>query len=437
MSKNFSWNPGQQRAVDGVLASDARYILLYGGSRSGKTLLFTSSVFLRAMSAPRSRHLIVRQEGTSAKRAIVKGTVPDLYELRWPDVAKPVWKDQLGYFELANGSEIWIGGLNDEKALDKILGNEYATIYANEASEITYKAFTLLRSRLAQNAAHADGEPLRQRMYIDLNPTTRMHWTYRLWVDGIDPEDETAVNGDQYAADVINPADNAANLTGDYLADLSALPERARRRFLEGKYVEDVEQALWRRALFKRVENLPEFQRIVVAIDPAVSTSAGSDETGIICAAIDGAGVGYVLEDASGRYKPEEWAKQAVAMYDIWGADRVVGEKNQGGDMVESVLRAHRADVPYTGVTATRGKFVRAEPVAALYERGKIFHAGRFEDLEGQMCSFTTDFDRKKQGWSPDRVDALVWAFTDLFPQMTRRAGRHGTIAPRRIGTMA
>lgn len=420
-----------------MMATDARYCLLYGGSRSGKTLLFTSSVFLRAMSAPRSRHLIVRQEGTSAKRAIVKGTVPDLYSLRWPDAVRPAWKDQLGYFEMTNGSEVWIGGLNDEKALDKILGNEYATIYANEASEITYKAFTLLRSRLAQTVTHEDGTPLQQRMYIDLNPTTRMHWTYRLWIDGIDPEDETPVDASRYAADVINPMDNQANLTGDYLADLAALPDRARRRFLEGKYVEDVEQALWRRSMFKRVEHLPDFRRVVVAIDPAVSTDTGSDETGIICAAIDGAGVGYVLEDASGKYKPEEWARQAIALYDFWGADRIVGERNQGGDMIQAVLRAHRADVPFSDVTAVRGKVTRAEPVAALYERGKVYHAGRFEDLEGQMCSFTADFDRKKQGYSPDRVDALVWAFTELFPQMTRRAGPSGPIAPRRIGTMA
>lgn len=433
MSPSFEWNPGQRRVIDTLLTAGRRYCLVYGGSRSGKTFLAVHAIIERALYAQGSRHLIVRQEGTAAKRAIVKGTLPEVVAKCFPGLMIE-WKEQYGYFLLPNGSEIWVGGLNDEAALEKLLGNEYATIYANEASECTYKAFTLLRTRLAQVVTAIDGQPLSQRFYVDLNPTVRMHWTYRLWIDHVDPEDEMPVaNPDAYGADVINPYDNQANLSADYLAELEALPERARKRFLRGEYIEDVENALWSRRMFKRVEKLPPMARIVVAIDPAVSVDG--DETGIIAAGVDASGNGYVLEDASGKYKPHEWAKQAIALFDIWSADRVVGEVNQGGDMVEATLRAVRADVPYTAVRASRGKFTRAEPVAALYERGKVFHFGRHEDLEGQMCSFTADFDRKAQGWSPDRVDAAVWAFTDLFPQMTRKAGvqpRH-----RKLGTMA
>jgi len=181
---------------------------------------------------------------------------------------------------------------------------------------------------------------------------------------------------------------------------------------------------------------LPDLARIVVAIDPAVSNEVGSDETGIICAAIDASGRGYVLEDDSGKYRPEEWARRAVSLYDEWGADRIVGEVNQGGDMVEHTLRTVRPDIPFTAVRASRGKVTRAEPVAALYERGKVLHHGEFDELESQCCAFTSDFDRKLQGYSPDRVDALVWAFTDLFPRMTRRASVGGPIL-RPIGTMA
>jgi len=413
-------NPGQERARRELLTAGKRFCLIYGGSRSGKTFELVGTIAERAILAPGSRHLIVRQEGTSAKRAIVKGTWPAVMAMRFPDVSYE-WKEQYGYFILANGSEVWVGGLNDDAALEKILGNEYASIYMNEASECRYLAFTLLRSRLAQVVKTVKGQPLSQRFYVDLNPTTRQHWTYRLWIDGIEPNDQTPVDREQYGHVVVNPMDNAANLSQEYLTDLRALPSRARKRFLDGTYVEDVEDALWRRAMIRRVQTVPRLTRIVVAVDPAVTNTAGSDETGIICAGIDASGNGYVLDDDSGRYRAEEWARRSVAVFTSRSADRIVAEVNQGGDMVENTIRAVAPSVPYRAVRAQRGKVIRAEPVAALYERGKIFHVGRFDQLEDQMCTITTGFDRKAAGFSPDRVDALVWAFTDLFPELAAR----------------
>ena len=412
----YKRNPGQARLRE-LFTSGKRYNLCYGGSRSGKTFEIVGTIVERALFAPGSRHLIVRQEGTSAKRAIVKGTLPEMMKLRFPGVPFE-WKEQYGYVELGNGSQVWVGGLNDDKALEKILGNEYATIYINEASEVKYKAFTLLRSRLAQTVETIKGERLSQRFYVDLNPTTRQHWTYRVWIDGVEPESQTATDTDQYGHCVVNPLDNADNLSAEYLVDLRSLPPRARKRFLDGSYVEDVEDALWRRSVIRRVQNVPPLRRIVVAIDPAVSAEAGSDETGIVCAGVDFAGNGYVLEDGSNKYRPEEWARMALAIFDSFNADKIVAEVNQGGDMVENTIRAVRQHTPYKAVRATRSKLIRAEPVAALYERGKIFHAGEFTQLEDQMCSFSTGFDRKAQGYSPDRVDALVWAMTDLFPDL-------------------
>lgn len=417
----YARNPGQERARNDLLTAGKRFCLIYGGSRSGKTFEFAGTVAERALLAPGSRHLIVRQEGTSAKRAIVKGTWPEMMKVRFPGVESE-WHEQYGYFSLPNGSEVWVGGLNDDKALEKILGNEYATIYMNEASECRYLAFTLLRSRLAQQIKTITGKPLSQRFYVDLNPTTRQHWTYRLWIDGVEPESQMPVDMDQYGHVVVNPFDNAANLSQEYLNDLRALPARAKKRFFDGTYVEDVEEALWRRSYIKRVQKVPPLKRIVVALDPAVSTTAGSDETGIIAAGVDQVGNGYVLDDGSGRFRPEEWARRALSIFDIHRADRIVAEVNQGGQMVESTIRAIRASVPYREVRATRSKLIRAEPVSALYERGKIFHAGEFPQLEDQMCSFTTGFDRKAAGYSPDRVDALVWAFTDLFPELSAPA---------------
>lgn len=421
-----------------MLTTGKRFCLLYGGSRSGKTAILIACIIDRALSAPGSRHLIVRKEGTAAKRAIVKDTLPKVWALKYPDSPAPEWKELYGYFILPNGSEIWIGGLNDEKAMERILGNEYATIYENEASEIQYSAHVLLRSRLAQVCARLDGSELPQRLYADLNPTTRMHWTYRLWIDGVDPQDDKPIDRDRYGYCVVNPYDNQANLSGDYLADLRSLPERQRKRFLDGEYTADDDNALWKRDWIRLNRVYPEpgrekptgvdLIRIVVAIDPAVSVKAGSDETGIIAAALGSDGRGYVLADESGKYRPEEWARRALSLYRSLGADRIVGEVNQGGDMVESTIRAQEPNASYKAVHASRGKVTRAEPVAALYERGKISHVGELPDLEDQLCAVTVGFDRPAAGWSPDRMDALVWALTDLFPDLAASQVQSGPL---------
>jgi phage terminase large subunit-like protein len=166
-------------------------------------------------------------------------------------------------------------------------------------------------------------------------------------------------------------------------------------------------------------------RRIVVAIDPAASNTPGSDETGIVACARGADHNGYVLADESGRLRPEDWAERAVALYETLDADCIVAEVNQGGDMVEAMIRAvaksKKISVPFKAVRATRGKSVRAEPVAALYSLGKVYHAEGLRTLEEQQCTFTADFDRHAQGWSPDRVDALVWGFTELFPSLTRK----------------
>lgn len=157
-----------------------------------------------------------------------------------------------------------------------------------------------------------------------------------------------------------------------------------------------------------RFKNL---QRIVVAIDPAATATEDSDETGIIVAGKGVDGYGYVLDDLTCRLSPEKWARRAINAFHDYGADRIVAEVNNGGDMVESVLRTIDRRIPYKKVHASRGKVVRAEPIAALYEQGKIFHLRPFIELEDQMCNFVPDnYDRED-----DRVDALVWALTELM----------------------
>lgn len=222
--------------------------------------------------------------------------------------------------------------------------------------------------------------------------------------------------------------DNAANLAEPFLRQIEDRygGTRLGRQELEGEVLDDIPGALWTREsidLNRRPEVPADLQRIVIAVDPAVSSEEGSDETGIVAVGIardaDGYNRGYVLADRSFRGSPDEWARRAVSLYREFEADRIVAEKNQGGDMVEAVIRAADRNVPVSLVHASRGKFIRAEPISALYEQGRIHHVGRFDELEDQMCTFSPDYDRNNG--SPDRMDALVWGLSFLFDKMTGR----------------
>ena len=214
-------------------------------------------------------------------------------------------------------------------------------------------------------------------------------------------------------------AENRGNLAPAFLEQIVRRYEGTRlgRQELDAELLDDMPGALWQRGIIEaaRTSALPELARVVVAIDPAAASNEHADETGIIAAGRDANGHGYVLADASGRYAPAEWARVAIAAYRAHAADRIVAEINNGGEMVEATLRMIDPNVPFSAVRASRGKAARAEPVAALYEQGRIHHIGAFAPLEDQMCSFTNDFDRSAAGYSPDRVDALVWAFTELL----------------------
>jgi phage terminase large subunit-like protein len=208
--------------------------------------------------------------------------------------------------------------------------------------------------------------------------------------------------------------ENAAHLAPAFLDQIVRRYEGTRlgRQELDGEILDDMPGALWSHGLIDaaRVTVHPDLVRIVVAIDPAASSGEHADETGIIVAGRDAEGHGYVLADASGHYPPAEWAKAAVIAYRTHHADRIVAEVNNGGEMVEAMLRMTDPNVPFAAVHASHGKVARAEPVAALYEQGRVHHLGAFAPLEDQMCAFSSDFDRNIAGYSPDRVDALVWA---------------------------
>ena len=208
--------------------------------------------------------------------------------------------------------------------------------------------------------------------------------------------------------------ENVDNLAEAAVANLKLRYEGTTlgRQELYAEIVDDIEGALWKMSLIDdtRVSEKPEnLRRIVVGIDPAVTSNEYSDETGIIVAGVDHQNNYYILDDVSGKMSPDSWAKKAVHSYYNWEADRIVAEVNNGGDLVERIIRTVDKNIPYTAVRASRGKMVRAEPVAALYEQHRVHHIGVFADLEDQMISYTGE-----RMSSPDRMDALVWAITDL-----------------------
>ncbi len=212
--------------------------------------------------------------------------------------------------------------------------------------------------------------------------------------------------------------DNAANLSHSFLTSI-----RTRyggswlgRQELDGEILEDREDALWQRDWFDacRVRTADALRRIVVAVDPPVTSGAKSDACGIVVAGLGADGRAYVLDDRTRQgVRPLEWARAAIAAFHEHDADALVAEVNQGGELVETVMAQADASVPVRSVRATRGKWVRAEPVATLYAQGRVSHVGAFPELEDQLCDFGPN--GLSDGRSPDRLDALVWCLTDLM----------------------
>ena len=194
----------------------------------------------------------------------------------------------------------------------------------------------------------------------------------------------------------------------DYYAEYGGT--RIGRQELDAEILTDTPGALWTHAMLEGRRAAPDLTRVVVAIDPAVTSGEGSDETGIIVAGLGVDGRGYVLADRSCRQSPDGWASRAVQAFDDYQADAVLAETNNGGDLVEQTIRTVRRTIPYRKVTASRGKQTRAQPVAALYEQGKVSHTEVFPELEEQLTTWTPE-----SGRSPDRLDALVWALTELM----------------------
>jgi predicted phage terminase large subunit-like protein len=427
----------KQREALALLNGPATHVLLAGGSRSSKT--FTNCMFIaeRALTYP-SRHAILRFRFSHLHTSVIEDTWPKMMSLCFPRAA---WKldRQLWAIRFENGSEVWFGGLDEKDRTEKILGQEHATLFFNEASQIPFASRQTAITRLAQNVP---GLPL--KALYDCNPPSKRHWLHSFFIEKIDPNRHQPLpNPDNYAALAMNPKDNLANLRPEYLAELEQLDERRRQRFLLGQWSDDDASALWTPEMLDRGRLIdrapPDMQRVIISVDPSGCSGPEdlrSDEVGISVCGLGVDGRGYVLEDLSGRFGPDQWKTIVASAYDRHGADLVVAETNFGGAMVGEVLRTAIAaggyPLNFRELTASRGKIARAEPIAALWSQGRACLAGRFSELEGQMTAATLAGYMGDR--SPDRLDAMVWALTALFPAMAREAreAAAGPDGPRR-----
>lgn len=449
MPDSFSLTPKQTEALR-LIGGPAQHVLLEGGSRSGKTFLWCRAFAVRALAASRSRHAMLRFRFNHIKASIVLDTWPKMMGLCYPQV--PYHLDRSDWFvRFPNESEIWFGGLDDKERTEKILGQEYATMLFNEGSQLPYPSVQMALTRLAQRCTvDATGKPLRLKAGYDCNPPSQAHWMFQVFHRKRDPETKRDIpDPEEYAHMLINPRDNEANLPPEYIRMLERLPPRMRVRFLEGRYADATPGALWTLETIEKWrsnDSLPDMQRIVVAGDPSGSgdtDNADNDEIGIIVAGLGTDGNAYVLEDLTVKAGPEVWGGVMVSGFDRHDADVIVAETNFGGDMVRFVVQAAaskpdrlgKRKPPFKKLTASRGKVVRAEPISALHEQGKIRLAGYFPELEDELCGFTTN------GYigtrSPNRADAMIWAISELFPGMTKEPAkeRTPTHAQRNYGT--
>lgn len=430
--------PKQQEAQS-YCAGDATHVMLFGGSRSGKTFLHVRNTVMRALKAPNSRHGIFRFRYNHLKSSVVLDTFPTVMRKAYPGVE---WEmhAQDGYATLGEGSQIWFAGLDDKERTEKILGMEFATLYFNECSQIPWHSINTALTRLAQRAEQKiegrEPQLLKLRAFYDCNPPPKSHWTYRVFIEKRDPDTKlNLAHPENYSAFRINPKDNTENLSPEYLKTLESLPARMRQRFLEGNFADANPNALFPEEHIEKWRVMdgvvPEMVRVVVAVDPSGADdedNADNDAIGIVVTGLGVDGNAYVLEDCTVKAGPGTWGRVATSAYERHEADCVVGETNYGGAMVQQTIQVARPRTPFKKVTASRGKVVRAEPFSALYEQGKVRHVGHFIELEDELSGFST-IGYTGQG-SPNRADALVWSLAELFPAIVRPAKEKKVVKP-------
>ena len=391
-----------------------RYHLVTGGRGSGKS--FSISLFLLNLTYE-SGHVILFTRWTMVSAFI--SIIPEFIEKI--ELLNKEEDFEITQNEIVNkltGSKILFKGIKTSQgtataSLKSISG--VTTFLLDEAEELVDET---VFDRIDLSIRSKD-KP--NRVILVMNPSYKSHWIYKRWV--AKPKQDCTYIHTTYLH-------NRQNLSKSFLdaADRTKIENLHRYNHLFlGEWLDDAEGMLWNREIINRsrVAVSPRLVRVIVAIDPAASSNMDSDETGIVVCGIDANKNGYLIEDLSGKYTPNQWGSLASQTAERVQADCIVAEKNQGGDMVTAVIRQYNQNTRVKLVTATKGKYVRAEPIYSMYEQGRIYHLGEFPILENQMITFDPD-----KGKSPDRVDALVWGFTELLGDTDQdyKSKTHGQI---------
>ncbi len=435
----FKFNDDQKTAYALATSNAHRYLLFYGPSRSGKSFLILYIILLRALRAPGSRHAVFRGARNACETTLFKLTLNQVLDKCFSGLRQQCDISLSNMtVTLPNGSSISFDGLDADR-MDKVLGNEFNTVWINECNddEIDYSTVSQLMSRLSVIAQTADGKILQNKMFFDCNPRFFSDWEYKAFQLGVNPEDGDAMPySSEWVSSKLNTTANLENIADGYVRTLEAGSAAKRQRFMVGEWTDENNNALFNEAMFRDnrvpkpadiitekeiLDYLPTYgdgvrlRRVTVAVDPAVTADPKSDMSGITVQGIDDSGEVYVLADYTLRGTPDQVCATVTDAYKLWGASRVIMEKNQGGLWLESTMRSHFPNVPLKFVSATAttgGKASRAEPVSAAYERGVVHHVGTHKELEAQMCDFGSPASRRK---SPDRMDAVVWGITELL----------------------
>lgn len=367
---------------------------------SGKSHFYAEALIEQAIMEPGLRAVCLREVQKTLKES-AKRLLEDKIQALGVGSAFEVQTDCI---KTPGGGVIIFQGLQDHTSESIKSLEGFRTAWIEEAQTISERSLELLRPTI-----RAPGSSI----WASWNPRNASDPIDK-FLRGPNPPERSAVVRANYTDNPWFPAELEAERAHD---------ERHNRdRYAHiwlGEYEPAAIGAIWDRLTLHqgRRESAPDLDRILISVDPATSNEVDSDEHGIIAVGLGMDGRGYVLDDGSMKGSPKQWADRAIAMYDRYGADAIVIEVNQGGDMCKQTLNSVRPGIRIIEVRATRGKHVRAEPISALYSLGRISHVGTFDKLEDQMCRMTAaGYDGNG---SPDRVDALVWGFTELFPSIS------------------
>ena len=389
-----------------------RYKGAYGGRGSGKSHFFAELAVELCIRTPGTRIVCVREVQKALKES-VKLLMEDKIRTLGVDSQFRMLSDRI---DTPGGGVILFQGMQDHTAESIKSLEGFDVAYVEEAQTLTKISLEYLRPTIRKD--YDDGT--QAEIWFSWNPRSAKDPVDQFF-RGQSPHPKAVVVQTNYDKNPFFPR----VLEEERLYDEEHNRDRYGHIWL-GDYEPQAIGAIWNRATLHegRVNEAPEMSRIVVSVDPAVSSEEDSNEHGIIVAGIGSDGRGYVLDDVTCKGDPDQWAKRAIAVFDLHEADAIVIEINQGGDMVKHTLKTIRPNLRIIEVRATRGKHIRAEPIAALYATGKVSHVGAFPQLEDQLCLFTAG-GYEGEG-SPDRADALVWALTQLFPNLTKKVRGKG-----------